>query len=94
MHLSLDGLTGILVPLQPTLSASTGASPSALGLLVALALASASLLQPLTASLAIRWGDGRAAVAGDRRQAHVARPGPDVLAATVRGAFNPAPSQR
>lgn len=64
MHLSLDGLTGILVPLQPTLSASTGASPTALGLLVALALASASMLQPLTASLAIRWGDGRAAVAG------------------------------
>lgn len=30
MHLSLDGLTGILVPLQPTLSASTGASPTAL----------------------------------------------------------------
>lgn len=32
MHLSLDGLTGILIPLQPTLSATTGTDPAALGL--------------------------------------------------------------
>lgn len=64
MHLMLDGLSGVLLPLQPVVADRTGASPGALGLLVALALASSSLLQPLTAGLALRWGDGRAASAG------------------------------
>ncbi|MDN5749662.1 MAG: MFS transporter [Pseudonocardia sp.] len=64
MHLALDGLTGVLVPLQPVLADRIGADTATLGLLVALALASASLLQPVTARMAMRWGDGRAAVAG------------------------------
>lgn len=64
MHLALDGLTGVLVPLQPVLQARTGARPVELGALVALALASATLLQPLTAAAAMRWGDGRAAIFG------------------------------
>lgn len=64
MHLSLDGLTGVLVPLQPLLAERTGATPPTLGLLVALALASASLLQPVTAQMAMRWGDGRVAATG------------------------------
>lgn len=64
MHLSLDGLTGVLDPLQPVLGGRTGAEPATLGLLVALAMASASLLQPVTARIAMRWGDGRGAAAG------------------------------
>lgn len=64
MHLTLDGLTGVLVPLQPVLADRIGADPATLGLLVALALASASLAQPVTARMAMRLGEGRAAVAG------------------------------
>lgn len=64
MHLILDGLTGVLIPLQPTLGARTGAAPATLGLLVALALASASMLQPVTAAAATRWGEGRVAILG------------------------------
>lgn len=31
MHLSLDGLTGVLVPLQPVLAGRTGAAPAPWG---------------------------------------------------------------
>jgi FSR family fosmidomycin resistance protein-like MFS transporter len=64
MHAAVDGLTSILVPLQPVLSARTGASPSVLSLVVAVALASASLLQPLAARLVHRHGERPVAAAG------------------------------
>ncbi|WP_392545271.1 MFS transporter [Oryzobacter telluris] len=64
MHFALDGLTSVLVPLQPTLASRTGASPSVLGLVVAVALAAASLLQPLTARLVHRHGERSVAAAG------------------------------
>lgn len=64
MHFAVDGLTSVLVPLQPVLSSRTGASASLLGLVVAVALATASLLQPLTARLVNRQGERRVAAAG------------------------------
>lgn len=64
MHFALDGLTSLLVPLQPVLASRTGASPSVLSLIVAAALAAASLLQPLSARLVHRHGERRIAAAG------------------------------
>ncbi|MFQ6171300.1 MFS transporter [Oryzobacter sp. R7] len=64
MHFALDGLTSLLVPLQPLLASRTGASPSVLSLVVAVALAAASLLQPLSARLVHRHGERRVAAAG------------------------------
>ncbi|HET6967376.1 MAG TPA: MFS transporter [Ornithinibacter sp.] len=64
MHFAVDGLISVLVPLQPVLSARTGARPALLGLVVAVALATASLLQPLTARLVRRFGERRVAGAG------------------------------
>lgn len=64
MHFALDGLTSVLVPLQPVLTARTGARPALLGLVVAIAMASASLLQPLTARLVHRRGEPAVAAVG------------------------------
>jgi len=64
MHFALDGLTSILVALQPVLADRTGARPATLGLVVAIGLASASLLQPLAARLVHRYGERLVAVTG------------------------------
>ena len=64
MHFALDGLTSVLVTLQPHLAARTGARPAMLGLVVGTALATASLLQPLTARVSNLIGERWAAVAG------------------------------
>ena len=64
MHFALDGLTSVLVTLQPHLEARTGARPAMLGLVVGAALATASLLQPLAARVANRFGERWAATAG------------------------------
>ena len=64
MHFGVDGLISVLVPLQPVLASRTGARPALLGVVVAVALATASLLQPLAARLVRRFGERRVAVAG------------------------------
>lgn len=64
LHFGVDGLTGLLVPLQPALAARTQTAVELWTLVVAVAFASASLLQPATAHLAARWGDARTAVVG------------------------------
>lgn len=63
-HLFLDGLAGSLIPLQAVIQNRTGADPAVLGVLVSVALASASLFQPLGARLAQRFGDGALAITG------------------------------
>ncbi len=63
-HLFLDGLTGSLIPLQAVIRSRTGAGPAILGFLVSVALASASLFQPLGARLAQRFGDDSLAITG------------------------------
>src|SRR5687768_12045385 len=57
MHFALDGLTSVLVTLQPDLAVRTGARPAMLSLVVGAALATASLLQPLAARLTNRFGE-------------------------------------
>lgn len=64
MHFALDGLTSVLVTLQPHLEARTGARPAMLSLVVGAALATASLLQPLAARLSNRFGERWAASVG------------------------------
>ena len=64
MHFALDGLTSVLVALQPDLAARTGARPAMLSLVVGAALATASLLQPLAARLSSTFGERRAVAAG------------------------------
>src|SRR5262245_45544712 len=64
MHFALDGLSGVLVTLQPFLVSRTGARPAMLGLVVATALATASLLQPVAARLAARFGEQRMVAIG------------------------------
>jgi FSR family fosmidomycin resistance protein-like MFS transporter len=64
MHFVMDGLTTTLVPFQPQLAQQTGARPALLGLVVATALATSSLLQPLAARLVQRRGERAVAVAG------------------------------
>jgi FSR family fosmidomycin resistance protein-like MFS transporter len=64
MHFALDGLTSVLVTLQPTLAVRIAAAPATLGLIVAVALSTASLLQPVAARLAGRFGDPAVAAAG------------------------------
>lgn len=63
-HLFLDGLAGSLIPLQAVIQNRTGADPAILGILVSVALASASLFQPMGARLAQRFGDGSLAITG------------------------------
>ena len=64
MHFAVDGLSSVLVPLQPVLAARTDAGPALLGLVVAVALSTASLLQPLAARLVHRFGERGVAVVG------------------------------
>jgi MFS transporter, FSR family, fosmidomycin resistance protein len=64
MHFALDGLTSVLVTIQPHLAARTGAGPAMLSLVVGAALATASLLQPLAARLSNRFGERWAAATG------------------------------
>lgn len=64
MHFALDGLTSVLLTLQPVLAVRIGAAPAVLGLIVAVALSTASLLQPLAARLADRFGHRTMAAAG------------------------------
>lgn len=64
MHFAVDGLSSVLVPLQPVLAARTGARPALLGLVVAVALSTASLLQPFAARLVRRFGERGVAAGG------------------------------
>ncbi len=64
MHFAVDGLSSVLVPLQPVIAARTGATPALLGLVVAVALSTGSLLQPLAARLVHRYGQRRVATVG------------------------------
>jgi FSR family fosmidomycin resistance protein-like MFS transporter len=64
MHFALDGLTSLVVTLQPVLADRISARPAMLGLIVATALATASLLQPLAARLVHRRGERAVAATG------------------------------
>ena len=64
MHLAVDGLTAMILPLQAVLAQRLTATSAQLGVLVAVSLTAATLLQPAAARLVLRYGELRAVVTG------------------------------
>ncbi|MBP2217107.1 MFS transporter [Arthrobacter sp. CAN_C5] len=92
IHLFVDGLGSSVISLQAVIRDQTGAEPALLSLLVAVAFSSSSLLQPLGARSASRFGDGRVAIIGSALAAAgygllpaVTQPGHAIAAVAVGG---------